>query len=147
VGQFLGTRQEDLRGNVPVGRLSFGNHIDPVVHRAIQFRIARHAINGRGRFDPFVAVAVAPVVVLFSGGENFNWIPPGTKGADDTMTAVSAITGEKLWSGEVVRTIALDLLPGFQAEWLRGVGQSRLRTGGLPAGIGTNHPHGKRPGL
>jgi outer membrane protein assembly factor BamB len=93
-------------------------------------------------------------VVLFSGGENFIWIPPGTKGADDTMTAVSAITGEKLWSGghpssgyrspedlliaqglvwapdttqratsilngldprtgEVVRTIALDLQHGF----------------------------------
>jgi len=37
-------------------------------------------------------------VVIFSGGENFIWIPPGTKGADDTMTAVSAADGSKLWS-------------------------------------------------
>jgi len=38
-------------------------------------------------------------VVIFSGGENYDWQPPGTKkGASDTMTAVSAVTGEKLWS-------------------------------------------------
>jgi len=38
-------------------------------------------------------------VVIFSGGENFSWIPPGTKsGAEDTMTAVSAVDGKKLWS-------------------------------------------------
>jgi len=38
-------------------------------------------------------------VVIFSGGENYDWQPPGTKkGADDTMTAVSAVDGKKLWS-------------------------------------------------
>jgi len=38
-------------------------------------------------------------VVIFSGGENYDWQPPGTKkGANDTMTAVSAATGKKLWS-------------------------------------------------
>ncbi len=38
-------------------------------------------------------------VVLFSGGENYDWQPPGTKkGADDTMTAVSAVDGKKLWT-------------------------------------------------
>ncbi len=38
-------------------------------------------------------------VVVFSGGENYDWQPPGTKrGADDTMTAVSAVDGKKLWS-------------------------------------------------
>ena len=38
-------------------------------------------------------------VVIFSGGENYDWQPPGTKkGANDTMTAVSAVTGKKLWS-------------------------------------------------
>lgn len=38
-------------------------------------------------------------VVICAGGENFSWIPPGTQtGADDTMTAVSAVTGKQLWT-------------------------------------------------
>ena len=37
-------------------------------------------------------------VVIFSGGENYSWIAPGSRGANDTMTAVSATTGKKLWS-------------------------------------------------
>ncbi len=44
------------------------------------------------------SLVVYDEVVIFSGGENFIWIPPGTKGADDTMTAVSALDGKKLWS-------------------------------------------------
>ena len=38
-------------------------------------------------------------VVIFSGGENYDWQPPGTKKcADDTMTAVSALDGKKRWT-------------------------------------------------
>jgi outer membrane protein assembly factor BamB len=38
-------------------------------------------------------------VVLFSGGENMTWYSAGTpKGANDTMTAFSAVDGKKLWS-------------------------------------------------
>jgi len=45
------------------------------------------------------SLVVCDDVVIFSGGENYDWVPPGTKkGANDTMTAVSALTGKKLWS-------------------------------------------------
>ncbi|GAB6165009.1 hypothetical protein JCM19992_10090 [Thermostilla marina] len=38
-------------------------------------------------------------VVVFAGGENMDWAAPGIKtGADDTMTAFSAIDGRKLWT-------------------------------------------------
>lgn len=36
-------------------------------------------------------------VVIFSGGENYDWKPAGMVGAVDTMTAVSAVDGKKLW--------------------------------------------------
>jgi len=40
-------------------------------------------------------------VVLFAGGENMTWHAAGTpRGANDTMTAFSAIDGRKLWSAE-----------------------------------------------
>ncbi len=40
-------------------------------------------------------------VVVFAGGENMDWAAPGIKtGADDTMTAFSAIDGRKLWTAE-----------------------------------------------
>jgi len=50
-------------------------------------------------YSPFGAsLVVHDDIVIFSGGENFIWISGGTRGADDTMTAVSAIDGKKLWS-------------------------------------------------
>jgi len=46
-----------------------------------------------------VSLVVKEDVVLFSGGENMTWYNAGTpKGADDTMTAFSALDGKKLWS-------------------------------------------------
>ena len=65
--------QHDVRGQVAIRRLYPGNHVDHLVHQAIQFLVPRNLVHIHHGFQPLVEIAVVPeravpLALLQAGG-------------------------------------------------------------------------------